>query len=67
MKRHIHNFETVTHRGVTGEAMDNGIQSAEIRRCSKCKREAIFLMNKKGKWFPLFEEEESNEKDILLA
>ncbi len=67
MKRHVHNFEAVTHRGVTDEAMENGIQSAEIRKCSKCNHEAIYLMNKKGKWFPLFEEEESNERDILLA
>lgn len=67
MKRHTHNFETITHRGITDEAMENGIQAAEVRRCKKCNHEALFLMNRKGHWFPLFEEEESNERDILLA
>lgn len=67
MKRHTHNFEAISHRGVTDEARENGIQAAEIRRCRRCKVESIFLMNKKGDWFPLFEEEEMNERDILLA
>lgn len=67
MKRHTHNFETITHRGITDEARENGIQAAEIRSCKRCKLEAIFLMNKRGEWFPLFEGEEANERDILLA
>lgn len=67
MKKHIHNFETITHHGVTNEAIENGIQAAEVRRCKKCQKEVLFLENRKGQWFPLFEEEESNEKEILLA
>lgn len=66
MKRHIHNFETVTHHGVSDEAIENGIQAAEVRRCKKCQKEVLFLENKKGRWFPLFEGE-SNESEILLA
>lgn len=67
MKRHIHTFETVTHHGVSDEARENGIQAAEVRRCKKCEKEVLFLENKKGLWFPLFEEEGSNEREILLA
>ncbi len=66
MKKHVHKFETVTHRGVSNQARGNGIQAADIRKCEKCGYEAIYLMNKKGEWFPLFEED-LTEGEILLA
>lgn len=65
--KHTHKYETVSHKGITSEAMGIGIQAAEIRKCNKCNREMIFLQTRKGEWIPLFDERESEQKDILLA
>lgn len=65
--KHIHNYETVSHHGVTAELVDLGIVDAEMRRCTKCLREMPFVRTSKGEWVQLFEEEESAERDILLA
>lgn len=65
--KHIHKYETVSHHGITSELSELGLQSAEIRKCSKCKKEKIFVLTQKGEWFPLIDERESDEQDILLA
>ncbi len=65
--KHVHKYETVSHHGITSEVMDLGIKAAEIRRCKKCNKEMPFVLIHKDKWVPLFDERESNEKDILLA
>lgn len=64
---HVHTYETVSHHGVTYELTELGIESAEIRKCSECKKESIFVLTKKGDWFPVIDESRTPETDILLA
>ncbi|MEW6118335.1 MAG: hypothetical protein AB1553_15785 [Nitrospirota bacterium] len=64
---HEHTYEPVSHHGITSELMELGIQGAEIRRCTTCKREAVFILTRKGQWFPLFDERREEEQDILMA
>lgn len=64
--KHRHEYESVYHPSPTVEAKALGITSAEIRKCAVCQKEMTFVFTK-GQWFPLFEEGESGEKDILLA
>ncbi|MEW5745845.1 MAG: hypothetical protein AB1805_10480 [Nitrospirota bacterium] len=65
--KHEHHFEPVSHHGITSEVMDLGIHAAEIRKCTKCDKQAVFIQTKKGEWFPLFDERETEAKDILMA
>ncbi len=65
--KHTHKFEAISHHSVSPEVMDCGIQSAETRKCTKCEKQAIFVLTKKGQWVPLFEERKTGEKDILMA
>lgn len=65
--KHVHKYETISHHGITSELMDLGIKAAEIRKCKKCQKEMPFVLIQKGEWVPLFDEMESNERDILLA
>jgi hypothetical protein len=65
--KHIHKYETISHHGITEELMDLGIKAAEIRKCRKCEKEMPFVLTQKGKWFPLFDDSQSEDKDILLA
>lgn len=64
--KHKHKYEAVSHHGITAELRELGLQAAEIRQCSVCKKEMAFLQTKKG-WFPLFPDTEADEQDILLA
>ncbi len=64
--KHKHEFEIVSHPGLTPQARVLGIRNAEIRKCTTCKKELTFIETKEG-WFPLFEDRESGEQDILLA
>ena len=65
--KHVHKFETLLHHDIRSELMEFGLQAAEIRKCSKCRKEMTFLQTKKGEWLPLFDERSSDERDILLA
>lgn len=65
--KHVHKYEALSHHGVTSEVMDLGIQAAEIRKCAKCGKQAVFVQTRKGKWVPLIDEQESEGKDVLLA
>jgi hypothetical protein len=63
---HKHKYETINRPSVTPEIGSLGIKAAEIRKCDACQKEMPFVFTKDG-WFPLFEEMEVEEKDILLA
>lgn len=65
--KHVHKYETVSHPVVSAEAGALGISGAEIRRCVDCQKELVFVLTRRDKWVPLFEEREADEKDILLA
>ncbi|MBI4684586.1 MAG: hypothetical protein HY755_05260 [Nitrospirae bacterium] len=65
--KHVHKYESISHHSITSELMELGIEAAEIRRCKTCQKEIPFLLTRKGKWHPLFQDAESNEQDILLA
>ncbi len=64
--KHEHEFERISHPGLTQTGADLGIRGAQVRRCLTCRKELTFILTKKG-WFPLFEENESNKEYILLA
>jgi hypothetical protein len=64
---HKHKYEALSHHGISSEIMELGIQAAEIRKCKSCDKETVFVLTKKDQWVPLFDEGESEEKDILLA
>jgi len=64
--KHRHEYESIYHPSPTAEAKALGITSAEIRKCTVCRKEMTFVLTK-GQWVPLFEDGESGEKDILLA
>lgn len=64
--KHRHDFEIISHPGLTPEATALGIKGAEIRRCITCQKELTFIQTKSG-WFPLFEDTASDKQDILLA
>ena len=51
--KHIHKYTSVSHPGLTSEAMSLGIKAAEIRRCETCKKETTFIQTTKDKWIPL--------------
>jgi len=63
---HKHDYETVNRPSVTPEVGSLGIRSAELRKCRICEHEMPFVETKNG-WFPLYEEKEAEEQDILLA
>jgi hypothetical protein len=63
---HTHKYETINRPNVTPEIAVLGIKAAEIRKCDSCQKEMPFVFTKEG-WFPLFEDLEVDEKDILLA
>lgn len=65
--KHTHRYETISHHGITSELMDLGIKAAEIRKCKTCHKEMPFVLIHKDEWFPLFDDRESDEQDILLA
>ena len=64
---HEHKYETASHHGITSELMELGLESAEVRKCSKCHKEMIFVLTKKGEWFPVIDDRAAEDKDILLA
>jgi hypothetical protein len=68
---HVHKYETILHHGVTYELTELGVESAELRRCSECQKETVFVMinkgAKKGEWFPVIDETTTPDTDILLA
>ena len=45
--KHIHKYTSVSHPGLTSEAMSLGIKAAEIRRCESCKKEMTFIQTKR--------------------
>ena len=49
------------------ELLKSGIEAAEIRKCVECGKETPFVLTRKGVWVQLFEENEPDEQDILLA
>jgi len=63
---HTHDYQTIERHAVSNEAGEIGIESAEIRKCSQCGEEAIFLLSH-GKWLPLYDNSTLTEKDIMLA
>lgn len=65
--KHVHKYEPISHHGINPELMKLGLQSAEVRKCPKCQKEMIFVSTKKGDWFPVLDDRESEEQDILLA
>ncbi|MCL4491184.1 MAG: hypothetical protein M1510_04635 [Nitrospirae bacterium] len=65
--KHGHKYEPLFHHGVTSDVMELGIQAAEIRKCKKCEKQAVFVLTKKGRWVPLLDEQEAEGKDVLLA
>jgi hypothetical protein len=65
--KHVHKYQAISHQTINPQLIDLGIHSAELRRCSKCQKEMMFMLIKKGEWIPVFEDRESDEKDILLA
>jgi hypothetical protein len=64
--KHKHDYEPVYHPSLTPEARELGIRAAEIRKCKTCQKETPFVLTK-ADWFPLFEDREYDERDILLA
>ncbi len=64
--KHRHDYETVYHPSPAAEVMVLGVKATEIRRCKTCRKEMPFVLTKDG-WFQLFEDKETDEKDILLA
>ncbi len=64
--KHRHEYESIYHPSPTAEAKALGITAVEIRKCMACQKETIFVLTK-SEWFPLFEDGESEEQDILLA
>lgn len=64
--KHRHEYESVYHPIPTPEAKALGIKAAEIRKCKTCQKEMTVVLTK-DEWFPLFEDQESGERDILLA
>lgn len=64
---HVHNYESVSHHGISTELMEFGIEAAEMRRCKKCGKEMPFLLTKRGVWVSLFAESGTDQQDILLA
>ena len=65
--KHDHKYEPISHHGVTSELMELGLQSAEIRQCTKCQKEMVFVQTRKGEWFPVIDDRHSQDQDILLA
>jgi hypothetical protein len=65
--KHKHRYETFYHPVASPEAMELGIKSIEIKKCSICEKEMPFLLIRGNKWIPLYKEEEPYEEDILLA
>ena len=65
--KHIHKYEPLVHRRLSSELAKSGIEAAEIRKCRECGQEMPFLLTRKGAWVELFEENEPDEQDILLA
>lgn len=66
MANHRHDYEPVFHPTLTPRARELGIKAAEVRKCKSCQREMPFVSTD-GEWFPLFEDREYDERDILLA
>ncbi len=64
--KHTHEYESVYHPSPTSEAKALGITAVEIRRCVGCLKEMTFVLTK-SQWFPLFEDQEAGDQDILLA
>ena len=64
--KHKHDFEIISHPGLTPEAAALGIKNAEIRKCVTCHKELTFIETKSG-WVPLFKDLEPDEQEILLA
>lgn len=64
--KHRHEYQSVYHPSPTPEAKALGIASIEIRRCTVCQREMTFVQTK-SEWFPLFDDGEMEDGDILLA
>lgn len=64
--KHKHEYESIYHPSPTPEAKALGITAAEIRRCRTCRKEMTFVLTKDS-WFPLFEDQKSEEQGILLA
>lgn len=64
--KHRHEYESIYHPSPTTEAKALGIAAVEIRKCTVCHEEMTFVLTK-SQWFPLFEDRESEDKDILLA
>ncbi len=65
--KHKHKYEPFYHPSVSPEAKNLGIKALEIRKCSLCNKEMIYLLIKGDKWIPLFADDELDKKDILLA
>lgn len=65
--KHVHEYETVSHHGISPELMEMGIHAAEVRRCTTCHQEVPFLQIRKGLWVPLFYDREQDTQDILMA
>jgi hypothetical protein len=64
--KHKHEYEPVYHPNPTAETKALGIKAIEIRRCTICREEMTFILTKDG-LIKLFEDMESDEKDVLLA
>mgnify|MGYP006269931339 CR=1 FL=1 len=64
--KHIHQYETAHRPTLTEQVEEHGIKAAEMRRCRVCEKQMPFVLTKQG-WFPLFEDREVDEKEILLA
>jgi hypothetical protein len=64
--KHRHEYEAVFHPNLAAEMKLLGIKAAEIRKCKTCQREMTFVLTRDG-WVQLFEEKESDVRDVLLA
>jgi len=64
---HVHKYETLSRHGISPELMKFGLEAAELRKCNKCGKEMPFVLTKKGTWIPLYQEDETDQQDILLA
>ncbi|MCI0468501.1 MAG: hypothetical protein L0Y62_00365 [Nitrospirae bacterium] len=64
--KHKHEYEPVFHPTPSLKAKEIGIKAIEIRRCKTCQRELIFISSK-GENFPLYEDKDTSEQDILMA